>query len=448
MLDDKTTKDTSILVSNTKVFDLVEGSWRNVDLAIEGGKISALLMPSTSYYTQLRIDADGCAALPGLVDLSVHLREPGDPKKGTIASELKAATAAGVTTLCASPNTTPVTDTPYMIKWICEKAKKYCGAKVVCAGALTRGLKGDILSDMGALKEAGCRVLTNLHFPLSSLSVLSKGLHYGREFGMPFFLCPVEASLSTGGCVNESPIPVMLGFPPIAYASELISLDSILVLAGQSGARVHICRVSCADSVEKIAKAQAEGLKITADVAAHHLLLCDEDIYSMDPNLHVIPPLRSRHDREALRHGLLEGVIGMVCSDHQPHEFEAKNKPFPLSASGISSVETLLPIMLECVASGVLGLREALRSISVHPADILGEHPAQAGLVHGAAANLCLVDLDEQWVLQQENMLSAGKNTPFLGHRFCGKVHMTICEGNIAHNSGRCRITPSNTSAQ
>ena len=354
-MDDKSAKNTSILVSNTKVFDLVEGGWRDVDLVIEGKKISALLTPSTPYCTQLRIDADGCVALPGLVDLSVHLREPGAPQKGTIASELKAATAAGITTLCASPNTMPVADTPSTIKWIYEKAKEYCGSKVMCVGALTRGLKGDSLSDIGVLKEAGCRALTNLHFPLSSLSVLSKGLYYGREFGMPFFLYPVEAMLSTGGCANESLVPVMLGLAPIAYASELISLDNILVLADQSGARVHVCRVSCAGSVEKIAKAQAEGLKVTADVAAHHLLLCDEDIHSMDSNLHVIPPLRSRHDREALRQGVLEGVIGAVCSDHQPHEFEAKNKPFPLSAPGISSVETLLPIMLECVALGVLG---------------------------------------------------------------------------------------------
>jgi len=418
----------NILIKNARIIDPQNNLDEVTDLYISNQKIAGIGKAPKKFAADETVDATNLWLIPGIVDLSARLREPGLEQKANIETETNAAASAGITTLCMPPDTAPVIDEPAVVELILRKAKLAGKTHVYTLGALTAGLKGEHLSEMASLKEAGCVGVSNARNAISNPLILRRAFDYASTHNITVFIEAEDKHLSKNGCAHEGAIASRLGLNPIPYAAETAPIAQILELIRDTDIRIHFGRLSCARSIELISDAKANGLKVTADVAAHQLHLTDMDISSFNSLYHVIPPLRSQRDMNALRLGLAEGVINSICSDHQPHEPDAKLAPFPATEPGISGIETLLPLTLKLTEDGSIPLSTAIASITCNPAKILG---LDAGhLSTGQNANLCLIDPEEDWVFNTEDMLSHGKNTPFSGWNFKGKVVKTLVEGN------------------
>lgn len=379
------------------------------------------------------IDAEGKIVCPGLVDLRARLREPGLEHKATLESELKAAVAGGITTLCCPPDTKPVIDTPAMAQMIQSRAWRFGYAFVHPLGALTRDLGGRLLTDMETLDDAGCVAFTNAAAPITDTLVLRRAMEYAASFDLIVFLHSEDPWLRANGCCHEGEVSTRLGLPGIPEAAETVAVARDLALIDQARVRAHFCGLSSARAVQMIAEAQRRGLPVTADVTAHHLHLSEHDIGYFDTQCHVQPPLRSRRDREGLRGAVANGVIGAICSDHQPHEPDAKLAPFSESEPGISGLETLLPLVLKLVHEKLLNLPEAIALVTQKPADILGLDSGRLGV--GATADVCIFDPKNRWHLNAQNMVSRGRNSPFLGHELQGRVTHAVVGGRVVYES-------------
>ena len=381
----------------------------------------------------LVLDATGLVVCPGLVDLQARLREPGEEHKATMLSELSAAVSAGVTSVCCPADTEPVIDTPAMVHMVRQRARQIERARVYPLGALTRDLAGERLTDMAALAEAGCVGVSNADRAVESTLVMRRAMQYASNFDLTVFLNALDPWLKGNGCVHEGEISTRLGLPVIPEAAETVALARELVLIETTGVRGHVCQLSCARSVEKLAEAQQRGLPVSAAVSAHHLHLNERDIGEFDTRCHVLPPLRSIKDRDTLRQGLADGVIQAVCSDHQPHGTDAKLAPFSESAPGIAGLETLLPLMLRLVDEGVLTLPKAIAAVTSKPAKILGIDVGQLGI--GAPADICIFDPNEEQQIRAHNLQSNGTNTPFDGWMLRGIVRWTLVAGKVVYEN-------------
>ena len=417
----------SLLIRNARVIDPQSGLDGQRNVLIQNGQITALAEASAGFSAEQVIDASGLWLFAGVIDLAAWLREPGLDYKATLYSETRAAAASGVTTLCYQPEPGANFDTAAQVKLIEELNHRAGFAHVVVLGNLTQSLKGEQLSNMGSLKKAGCVGVTNGWQPFHSLQTLRRAMEYAATHDLTVFVYPMEHALAAGGYMHEGEVSARLGFPAIPSAAETVAVAQTLALASHTGARVHICRLSTRLSVRLIRQAKENGVHVTADVAAHQLFLTEMDVSDFNPLCHVMPPLRSARDRDALREGLADGTIDAICSDHQPHEIDAKLAPFQQTAPGISSLETLLPLSLRLVEEGVLSLPEALRKITVNPAHIIHSPAGQIGV--GAPADLVLFDPQALWELDVTRMYSAGKNTPFVGCNFNGAVQRTLLAG-------------------
>jgi dihydroorotase len=414
-----------------RVIDPANGIDEVTDVFVAYGRITALGEAPEGYTPDWVIDAAGRYVLPGLVDLAARLRQPGEEHKATIASETRAAAAAGITTLCCPPDTVPPVDSPAEINLITRLAKAAGQAKVFALGALTANLEGELLSEMAALKAAGCLGVSNALRPVSSTLVLRRALEYAGSHELTVFLHPIDFELANHGCAHEGAVASRLGLPGIPSAAETAAIGQQLALIEQTGVRAHFCRVSTARGAAMIQRAQYDGLPITMDVCAHQLYLTDVDIGDFNSLCHTLPPLRTLRDRDGLRQCLGKGSIGAICSDHQPHEEDAKLAPFPATEPGISALETLLPLTLQLADDGVLSLSEAVQRITCGPADILG---LDAGtLAVGTPADICIYDPEHPWTLDESTVVSAGKNTPFLGWEFTGRVTHTLVDGRVVY---------------
>jgi len=418
----------SILIKNARIIDPKNNLDKTTDLYIRDQKIAAIENAPEKFTADETIDASNLWLIPGIVDLSARLREPGLEQKSNIETETIAAASAGITTLCVPPDTDPVIDEPAVVELILRKAKQAKKTHVYTLGALTAGLKGEYLSEMASLKQAGCVGVSNARNAINNPLILRRAFEYASTHNITVFIEAQDKHLSENGCAHEGAIASRLGLNSIPYAAETAPIAQILELIRDTDIRIHFGRLSCARSIELISDAKENGLKVTADVAAHQLHLTDMDISSFNSLYHVIPPLRSQRDMNALRQGLAEGIISSICSDHQPHEPDAKLAPFPATEPGISGIETLLPLTLKLVESGSLELNAAIASITCNPAKILGLDTGH--LAVGQAANLCLIDPQKEWIFDIDDMLSHGKNTPFSGWNFKGKVIRTIIKGN------------------
>lgn len=416
-------------ILGARVIDPSSGFDAIADLHLAAGRVLAVGAPPAGFKPLRCIDASGLLAIPGLVDLCARLRQPGLEQKATIRSETRAAAAAGITTLCCPPDTLPVVDTPAVAQLIRQTADSYGHARVLPAGSLTQGLAGQQISEMAALARAGCPVLSHADRPIRNARVQRRALEYAATFGLTCFLHPADASLSEGGLVHEGSISTRLGLPGIPAAAETVAVARDLALAEHTGARIHFRGLSTARATEMLAEARARGVRVSADVSAHQLFLTEDDIATFDPNALVLPPLRTEADRQALRAAVAEGAIQAICSDHQPHEADAKLDPFPQAAPGISALETLLPLTLRLVDEGVLPLITAIGRVTCDAAEILGL--PLGCLTAGAPADLCLLAAGEHWTLNARDMRSQGKNTPFLGQRLRGAVRMTFLGGRL-----------------
>ncbi|MDO8703377.1 MAG: dihydroorotase [Sulfuricaulis sp.] len=381
------------------------------------------------------IEAQGKIVCPGLVDLRARLREPGLEHKATIESEVHAAVAAGITTLCCPPDTHPVIDTPAMAQMIQSRAWRFGLAFIHPLGALTQGLEGRLLTDMEALDEAGCIGLTNALAPINDTLVMRRALEYAATLDLTVFLHAEDPWLRNSGCVHEGEIGTRLGLPGIPEAAETVGVARDLALIEQTGCRAHFCNLSSSRAVAMIAEAIQRGLPVSADVTAHHLHLTEHDIGDFNTLCHVRPPLRATQDRKGLRKALKSGVIGAICSDHQPHEPDAKLAPFAQSEPGISALETLLPLTLKLVDEKLLTLPEAIALLTHKPAQIIGVDTGHLGV--GATADICLFDPEMRWVLTEDIIVSRGHNTPFLGWEFRGRVTHTLIGGKLVYELGK-----------
>jgi dihydroorotase len=416
-------------IAGGRVVDPARGLDAVTDLYIADGVVAAVGETPDGFVAERTLQATGHVVCPGLVDLSAALREPGHEHKASIASESAAAAAGGITTLCCPPDTDPVIDTPAVVDLVSHRAAAVGLARVRPLGALTQGLAGEKLSEMAALKAAGCAGVTNQLHPVRDTQLLRHALDYAATFDLTVFLHPVEPWLQGGGCMHEGEVSARLGLAGIPAVAETVAVARDLALIAHTGVRAHFCRLSTAAAVRLVAHARADGLPVTADTAAHQLHLTEVEVSDFDSACHVLPPLRTQRDRDALRAAVVDGTLDAVCSDHQPHEAEAKLAPFPATAPGISGLETLLPLTLRLVDDGLLDLSPALARLTSGPAAILG---SDAGTLQpGSPADVCIFATDRPWQVDPAAFRSRGRNTPFTGWGFDTRVTHTLLGGEL-----------------
>jgi dihydroorotase len=423
-----------IEIRNGRIVDPAQSLDRIASLFIDAGKIESIGERRGDWRADRVIDATGCVVCPGLVDLAARLREPGLEHKATLESELAAASAGGVTSLACPPDTDPPLDEPGLVEMLKHRARLIGRAHVYPVGAMTVGLQGTTLTEMGQLAEAGCVAFSQADVPFHDTQMLLRALQYAGTFGHRIWLRPQDAYLARGGVAHDGEVATRLGLPAIPVMAETIALARIFALVRDTGVAVHLCRLSSAEGVAMMREAKRDGLPVTCDVAVHHLHLCDVDIGWFDPQTHLMPPLRGTRDRDALREGVLDATIDAICSDHAPVDDDAKQLPFGEAEPGATALELLLPLTLKWASEKRVSLLEAIATVTTRPAAILGL--SSASLAHGNAADLCVFDPQAAWTVRRDALRSQGKNTPFLGLEMIGKVRETILAGRVVYEAG------------
>lgn len=377
------------------------------------------------------LDASGCIVCPGLIDLSARLREPGSEYKATLESEMAAAVAGGVTRLACPPDTDPPLDEPGLVEMLAYRSRQPGFARVHPVGALTVQLAGERLTEMAQLHEAGCVAFGQGSRSIVDTQVLLRALSYAATFGFPVWLQAQDSFLSRG-VAHAGEVSARLGLPGVSVAAETIALASLLHLVRETGARVHLRRISSAAGLEMITAARQEGLPVTCDVTINHLHLTDMDIGFFNPHARLDPPLRSGRDRDALRAGLASGAVDALCSDHTPVDDDAKQVPFEEAEAGATGLELLLPLTLKWAQECKVPLATAISRITADPARILGV--SDYGLSAGQIADICVLDPQAMTPVTRERLRSQGKNTPFLGLELPGRVRYTLIDGRLAYD--------------
>lgn len=423
-----------LLIENGRVVDPANRFDQVASLYIADKKIVAVASQPEGFTPDRVIDATGLTVCPGLIDMSARLKGTGQNHEASVVSEIRAAAAGGVTSVCLPPDTTPVIDTPAVVEYIKDKAQQARYAQVYPIAALTQQLGGLEISSMHSLKEAGCIAVSNADKALSNLQILRRAMEYADSHDLLLIYRPEESSLNNSGCAHEGAVASRYGLPGIPSAAETVAVAQCLELAELTGCRVHFSCISCKGSVTKIRFAVENGLRVSADVAIHQLHLTENDIKPFDSVYHVMPPLRSDADKNTLRAGLTAGVIDIICSGHQPHNLDAKLGAFPETQAGIASLETLLPLTLQLCRENTLDLQQAIASLTHRPAAILGL--SQGALTPGYPADVCIFDPEQIWQVNAENWLSSGYNTPYWGQTLQGKVRYTLQAGSIIYQHG------------
>jgi len=420
-----------IRISNGHVIDPANNIDKVCNVFIEDGKISSVGKKPAKFTENLNINAKNLIVCPGIVDLSARLREPGQEHKGTIKSETIAAASAGVTSICCPPDTKPIIDTTAVVELIHQRTTIANKAHVHPIGALTHALNSETLSEMEALKSAGCVGVSNAYQPIINTEVLRRALEYAANFDLTVHLFCEDHFLNNDGVAHEGQMSVRLGLPAIPETAETTAISRALLLIEQSGTRVHFCRLSCLRSIELISTAKNQCLPVTADVSITHLHLTEIDLDKFNSNCNLRPPLRSQRDKDGLREGLANNIIDSICSDHQPHDHDAKALPFSATEPGASTIELLLPLTLELVNKKLLSLSRAIAALTIEPATIAGINAGT--LSPGSPADICVFDPDHTWTVDPEKLYSAGKNTPFAGWEMIGKVKHTLLGGKVVY---------------
>ncbi len=419
-----------ILIQNGRVINPASALDSISDIYIDGQLIVAIGQAPINFIADQTIDASDKLIIPGLIDIQCRVREPGYTLKATIASESNAAAHGGITSLCIPPDSNPAIDNSAVVELIHhsnQKAGNRCHLYTI--GALTKGLEGEQLSNMGTLKSAGCIALSNAQKPIANNLIQRRAMEYAHGQEMLVVIQPYDHALYANGCAHEGALSTRMGLPPIPEAAETAALAKDIELVVQTGARTHFGQLSCARSVEMIRQAKKDGLPITADVSMHQLFLTDRDIDGFDTAKLTIPPLRDDQDRLALREGLSDGTIDIICSDHQPHDRDAKLMPFPSAEAGCSTLDTFLPLAFRLVEEGLFDLATLLNKITTTPARIF-KLPA-GNLAQGELADVVIIDDKCHYQCAAKNFYSAGKNTPFEGWDFNARVIKTLVAGKL-----------------
>ncbi|HUK04104.1 MAG TPA: dihydroorotase [Burkholderiales bacterium] len=416
----------SLLIKGGRIVDPASGRDEIGDVFVDKGRIAEKKGKADE-----TIDAKGLVVAPGLIDLAARLREPGQEYKATLASEMDAAVAGGVTSLACPPDTHPPLDEPGLVDMLRRRAKALSRARAYPVGALTVKLAGERLAEMSVLAEAGCVAFSQANVPIADTQVLWRALQYAATFGYPVWLRAEDRWLSREGVAHDGEMATRLGLAGIPAFTETIALVTMLQLVGATGARVHFCRLSTAAAVDMMRAAKKEKLPVTCDVGIHYVHLSETDLGYYDSHCRLDPPLRSQRDREALAAGLADGTIDCVVSDHAPVDEDQKQLPFAEAETGATGLELLLPLALKWGAGRKLSLVKTLARVTSDPARILG---VQSGrIAPGAPADLVLFDPEESWRVLPGALKSQGKNTPFLGYELAGRVHETIVAGSVVY---------------
>jgi len=428
-----------ILIKNGRVINPASGFDALADVGIAAGRIVSIGPVPADFVPNKTMDASGCVVAPGLVDLSVRLREPGHEHEGMLESELAAAVAGGVTSLVCPPDTDPVLDEPGLVEMLKFRAEKLHQSRVFPLGALTRGLRGTALTEMSQLTEAGCVGFSQAEVPLEDTQVLQRALQYAASFGLTVWLRPQDMHLGKGVAASGA-LATRLGLSGVPVAAETIALHTIFELMRSTGARVHLCRISSAAGLALVARAKAEGLNVSCDVSINSLHLTDTDIGYFDSRMRLDPPLRQQRDRDALRQGLLDGTVDALVSDHSPVDEDAKTLPFAEAEPGATGVELLLGLACKWGDDSGAGLARALAVLTSEPARVLGSSlgtlQASAGqLLKGGVADVCVFNPNQPWTVEPSALRSQGKHTPFSGYELPVRVRWTVVGGQLAYEA-------------
>jgi len=441
-----------IILDSGRVIDPANGIDGTRTVLIDGDHIREVreqpATPAEKLVHQV-IDCRGRWVLPGLVDLHVHLREPGEEGKETIATGARAAVAGGVTTLVAMPNTKPVCDSASVARFVAGRGREAGFARVIPAGAITRGSLGEQLADMAELKEAGCACVTDDGRPVMSAGVMRRALEYARDLDLPVMVHAEDLTLSSGGAMNEGPVATRLGLSGVPAAAEVAMVQRDLLLAETVGARLHVAHVSAKGSVRAIREAKARGVRVTAEAAPHHFTLTDEAVAGVlppgaasqpaaepyDTHAKMSPPLRAESDRQAIVAGLSDGTIDAVATDHAPHGALDKQVEFVHAPNGVIGLETSLALTLALVRAGELSLGRAVERLTVGPARCF-DLP-YGTLAAGAPADVVVVDAEREWKVDPQRFYSRSRNSPFSGWTLRGKTVRTFVAGKPVHEEGK-----------
>lgn len=418
-----------ILVKNGHVLDPSQDIDSSFDVFIEGDTVVGLYHCGSSPEADKVIDAQGLLVIPGLVDVHTHLREPGFTHKETIRTGTMAAVRGGFTTLCCMPNTNPVNDSTIVTDFILKKAEKEGACTVYPIGAVSKGEKGEELASMGMLKEAGCVAFSDDGMPVMDGMLMRRALEYAKNFDVPIISHCEDTSLSGSGVMNEGFVSTSMGLEGIPAPAEEVMVARDIILADYVKGKLHLAHISTKGSVEIIRHAKTRGIKITAETCPHYFSITDEAVIGYKTYAKVNPPLRTKQDVEAIKEGLRDGTIDIIATDHAPHQKEEKTADFEQAPPGISGLETAFALGLRLVDQSVLTLNELVEKMTIKPAQIFGL--PKGTLRQGAYADMVLIDRQKEFVVDPNNFLSMGKNTPFIGMRLKGMPAITIARGRV-----------------
>lgn len=429
-------KDKKTAYINARLVDPESGLDTKGALLTEGNKIAdfgeKLFADGAAPEGAEVVDCGGHVLCPGLLDIQVHFREPGQEHKETIETGSKSAAAGGVTTVVAMPNTKPVIDDVAVAAFVEKRARETAYCNVLAYACISKGMKGEELTEMGLLKEAGIVGFTDDGLPLMNAGLMRKALTYARELGVPVAQHAEDLHLSAGGCMNEGKISTQLGVPGVPNAAEAVMVERDIILAELTGGQYHVLHISTAEAIDAVRRAKKRGLtNITCEAAPHHFTLTDEAVLEYRTFSKMNPPLRAEKDRLAVIEGLVDGTIDAIATDHAPHDQESKRVPLTSAAFGIVGLETMLPLSLGLYHQKILSLREVLGAMTYKAADII--HQPVGRLKKGAAADLTLIDLDQEWQIMPDEFVSKSKNSPFDNWKTRGRAIRTVLGGETVY---------------
>ena len=423
----------NLLIKNGRIIDPSQDLDASLDLLISNGKVKQIGQGLKAPADCPVIDASGCYVTPGLVDMHVHLRDPGLEYKEDIASGCRAAAAGGFTSIACMPNTKPVIDNQTVASYIVNKAREVGVVNVFPVGSITTGGKGERLAEMGELKESGCVAVSDDGRPVVDAELMRRALEYARGIGILVISHAEELSLVGEGVMNEGFTSTELGLKGIPRVAEDIATARDVMLAEYTSSPLHIAHVSTRGSVRLIREAKARGVQVTCETAPHYFTLTDDAVRGYNTNAKMNPPLREVEDVAAIKEGLKDGTIDCIATDHAPHHIDEKDLEFNVAMNGIIGLETSLPLSLRLVEEGVLTLSEMVARMAVNPARILGID--RGTLAPGARADITIIDPQRQWQVTAEGLASKSKNSPFLGEKMRGGAKFTLVDGNIVYRN-------------
>ena len=419
-----------LLVQGGRVIDPANNIDGQLDVLIEDGKIATVGKNLKADGAEI-VDAAGKLVTPGLVDIHVHLRDPGYEYKEDIVSGTRAAAAGGFTSIACMPNTKPIIDSKAVTQYIIEKAEKEGFAKVFPVGSITKGLDGDCISEMGDMKEAGCVAFSDDGKPVTSSELMRCALDYSRPFDTVIITHAEDLDLVGNGVMNEGFVATELGLKGIPWVAEDAATARDVMLAEFTGSRLHIAHVSTKGSVEILRAAKKRGVKVTGEAAPHHFMLTDEAVRGYNTNAKMNPPLRSAEDMAAVREGLADRTLDAIATDHAPHHIDEKNVEFNIAMNGVTGLETALPLTLELVSEKVIDLNRAIELLTSGPSKAL--NLPVGTLSEGAPADVTIIDQDKEWTVVAADMVSKSKNTAFDGRKLKGAAIATILNGQLVN---------------